>query len=66
LSNEEIVKRIEDYVQRETAGARKLVKDAEAAGQQEQDNMTHHESAEWTPREPEKTFEEMLDAIGDC
>jgi hypothetical protein len=34
LSNEEKEKWIEDYVDRETAGARKQVEDAEAAVQQ--------------------------------
>jgi len=65
LSNEEKQKWIEDYVERETAGARKRVDDAEAAVQQEQDDMTHAEIAGLTPREPEKTFEEMMAAIGD-
>jgi len=65
LSNAEKEKWIEDYVQRETAGARKRVEDAEAAVQQEQDDMTHAEITGLTPREPEKTFEEMMAAIGD-
>jgi len=65
LSNEEIEKWIEDYVERETAGARKRVEDVEAAVQQEQDDMTHAEIAVLTPRKPEKTFEEMMAAIGD-
>jgi len=65
LSNEEKEKWNEDYVERETAGARKQVQDAEAAVQQEEDNMTHFELAGLTSREPEKTFEEMLVAIGD-
>jgi len=65
LSNEEKEKLIEDYVERETAGARKRVEDAEAAVQQEQDDMTQAEIAGLTSREPEKTFEEMLVAIGD-
>jgi len=65
LSNEEKEKWIEDYVERETAGARKRVEDAEAAVQQEQDDMMHAEIAGLTSREPEKTFEEMLVAIGD-
>jgi len=65
LSNEEKEKWIEDYVERETAGARKRVEDIEAAVQQEQDDMTHAEIAGLTPREPEKTFEEMMAAIGD-
>jgi len=65
LSNEEKEKWIENYVERETAGARKRVEDAEAAVQQEQDDMTHAEIAGLTPREPEKTFEVMMAAIGD-
>jgi hypothetical protein len=64
LSNEEKEKWIEDYVERETAGARKRVEDAEAAVQQEQDDMTHAEITGLTSREPERTFEEMLVAIG--
>jgi len=51
---------IEDYVERETTGARKRVEDAEAAVQQEQDNMMHAEITGLTSREPGKTFEEML------
>jgi hypothetical protein len=65
LSHEEKEKWIEDYVERETAGARKRVEDAEAAVQQEEDNMTHAEIVGLMSREPEKTFEEMLVAIGD-
>jgi len=52
-------------VERETAGARKRVEDAEAVVQQEQDDMTHAAIVGLTSREPEKTFEEMLVAIGD-
>jgi len=65
LSNEEKEKWIEDYVERETAGARKRVEDAEAAVQQEQDNMTHAEIVGLTSREPKETFEGMLVAIRD-
>jgi hypothetical protein len=65
FSNQETEKWIEDYVERETAGARKRVEDPEAAVQQEQDNMAHAEIAGLTSREPEKTFEEMLVAIRD-
>jgi len=65
LSNEEKEKWIEDYVEGETAGARMRVEDAEAAVQQEQDDMTHDEIAGLTSREPEKMFEEMLVAIVD-
>jgi hypothetical protein len=52
-------------LERETAGARKRVGDAEATVQQEQDDMTQVEIAGLTSRNPEKTFEEMLVAIGD-
>jgi len=52
-------------VERETAGVRKRVEDAEATVEQEQDDMTHAEIAGLTSREPEKTFEEMLVAIRD-
>jgi len=64
-SHEDKEKWIEDYVERETAGARKRVADAEAAVQQEQDDITHAEIAGLTSREPKKMFEEMLVAIGD-
>jgi len=65
LSNEEKEKWIEDYVERETAGARKRVEDAEAAVQREQGDMMRTEIAGLTSREPKKTFEEMMAAIGD-
>jgi len=65
LSNEETEKWIHDYVERETAGARKRIEDAEAAVEQEQDDMTQAEIAGFTSREPEKTCEEMLVAIRD-
>jgi len=65
LSNEENEKWIEHDIERETAGARQRVENAEAAVQQEQDDMTHAEIAGLTSREPQKTFEEMLVAIGD-
>jgi hypothetical protein len=64
LSNEDKEKWIEDCVERETAGARKWVEDAEAAVQQEQDDMTDAEIAGLTSRESEKMFEEILVAIG--
>jgi len=65
LSNEENEKWIEDYVERETAGTRKRVEDAEAGVQQEQDDMTHAQIAGLISREPEKMFEDMLVGIGD-
>jgi len=45
---------MEDYVERETAGARKRVEDAEAAVPPEQDDMKHAEIAGLRYREPEK------------
>jgi hypothetical protein len=65
LSNEEQEKRNEDYIARETAGARKRIEDAEGAVQQDQDDMKHAEITGLTSREPEPMFEEMLVAIGD-
>jgi hypothetical protein len=56
LSNEETEKWNKDYVQRETAGARKRVEDAEAAVQQEQGELTGAEIPGLTSREPEMTF----------
>jgi hypothetical protein len=44
LWNEEKVEWIQYYVERETAGARKRVDDAEAAVQQQQENLAHAES----------------------
>jgi hypothetical protein len=65
LSNEEKQKWMEDYVERETSGARKQVADAEAAVQQAQADMVYAEIVGLTSREPETTFEEMMAAIGD-
>jgi len=48
-----------------TAGARKWVEDAKGAVQPELDNITHAEIACLTSRDHDKTFEEMLVAIGD-
>jgi len=57
LSYEEKDTWMEHYVERETAGARKRVEDAEAAVQQEQDDMTHAEIAGLMSRETTKPFE---------
>jgi hypothetical protein len=65
LSNQEKEKCIADNVVREAAGAGKRFKDTEVAVQQEQDDMMHAEIMGLTSREPEKTLEEMLVAIGD-
>jgi len=63
--NEQKETYIEEYVDRETAGARKWVEDAEAAVQQEQDDVTRAEIAGLTSSEPNKTLQGMLVAIGD-
>jgi len=65
LSNDEKEKCIEDYVERETAVARTRVEDAEATVQQEQEDMLDAEIEGLTTREPEKTIQEILVAIGD-
>jgi len=65
LSNEEKEQWIDNYVERETAVARKRVEDAETAIEQRQEDMSNVEKAGLTTREPERTFEEMLNAIGD-
>jgi hypothetical protein len=62
LSNEEKEKWIEDFVDRETAVARKCVQDAETAIMQD---MTTAENECATTGKPETMFEEMLNAIGD-
>jgi len=64
-SNEEKEKWVEDYVERETAGARKRVGDAEAVVQQEQEDMKNAENGGLTNREPEKSFQEMMVTIWD-
>jgi hypothetical protein len=64
LNIKEEEKWIEDNVERETAGAKKRVEDAEAAVQQVQEDMNHAETTGVTLREPEKMFAEILVAIG--
>jgi hypothetical protein len=63
------VKWIEDYVERQTAGARKRVDDADAAVPQEQDNIKHADIAGLANGEPEKCFVEVTvasrDSLGD-
>ena len=49
-----------------TAGAREWVDDAETAIMQEQEDMRNAEKVQPTTRKPENTFEEMLNAFGDC
>jgi len=70
LSNQDKEKWIEDYFERVTAAARKRVEDAEAAVQQAQEDTRKAENVGLTNGEPEKTFpektfQEMMVAIGD-
>jgi hypothetical protein len=60
LRNEEKEKCIEDFVQRETAVARKRVQDAETAIMQD---MTTAENGGATTRTPQTMFEEMLNGM---
>jgi len=52
-------------VDRETAGARKQVEDAETAIMQEQDDLSNDERQWSTTRKPETIYEEMLNPVGD-
>jgi len=54
---------MEDYNERETAGARKRVEDAEAAVQQEQQDMKNAENAALMNRVPKKSLQEMMVAV---
>jgi hypothetical protein len=65
LNEKEKEKWIQDYMERETAVARKRVEDAETAVKQEQEDIGSAESGGLTASEPGQTFYEMLDAIGD-
>ena len=56
---------IEDNLERETAVARKRIQVAETAIIEELNDMTTAEIVGETTREPETTFEQMLNAIGD-
>ena len=59
LSNTQKEKQIKDYVERETALARKRVDNAETVIKQELEDTSNAEHAGLTTREPEKAFEEM-------
>jgi len=65
LRNKEEEKWIEDYVDRETAVARKRRRDSETAIIEEWEHMRNVEKARLTTTQPQTTFEEMLNAIGD-
>jgi len=64
-SNGQTVQWIEDHDERETAGAKKRVEDAEDAITQEQEDTETAENAGLKTREPKNTFHEMMVAIGD-
>jgi hypothetical protein len=65
LGNEEKEKWIEDYIQRETTGARQRVADAEEAIRQEQEDTKTDGDAGLTTREPKNRCSAMMVAIGD-
>jgi len=65
LSNEEKEKWNQDYIERETAGARKRGEDAEVAIRQEQEDTEAAQNTGLTTREPEKTSQEMMVTMGD-
>ena len=60
------MKWIEDYVDRETAVARKWVQCTETAIRQEQEDMRNAAKARSTIIQPEKTFQGMLNTVRDC
>ena len=64
-SNEAKETWIKDHVERETAVARKWVQNAERLIMQEQEKIWNVENTRLTTTKPEKTLEEMLNAIGD-
>jgi hypothetical protein len=65
LSSQEKEKWIEDYVERETTGARQRVEATEAAIRQEPEVTESPENWGFTTREPKKSFHEMIVAIRD-
>jgi len=58
-------KLIKDYVERDTAVARKRIPDSETAIMQELKDMTTTENTGATTRKPKTIFEKMLYGIGD-
>jgi len=65
LSDQDKEHWIEHYVEREITGARHWVEDAEEAVQREQEDTRKAENIGLKNRELEKTFREMMVAIGD-
>jgi len=64
-SIEDTTKCMKHYVDRETLVARKRVKDAETAIKHEQEDMRNADESGLTTRKPEKTYDEMVNGIGD-
>ena len=65
LSNDEKEKWIKDYVERETAVARKRVQDAQTVIMRALNDMTTAQNVGATTGMPKTTFHEMLNAVGD-
>ena len=65
INNEETEKSLGDYMDRETAVARKRVQDAVTTIMQEQGHMRNVEQAQSTTTKPETTFEEMGNVMGE-
>jgi hypothetical protein len=56
---------MQQYIERDTAGATQRVEDAEAAIRKEQDNTEAAQNAGLTTRELENQFHKMIATIGD-
>jgi len=65
VSNEDEEEWIVDYVDTETTVARKRVQAAETAIMKEHEDISNAKKVGLTTRKPKKTFDEMLNAIGD-
>jgi len=65
LNNEVQEQRIDAYVERETAVARKRVEDTETVIKQEQKDIRNTENVGLTSRKTEKSFPKMINAIRD-
>jgi len=65
INNEEKEQYIKDYINSETTVPRKPVEDGEIVIMQEHEDVRNAEKMGLTPSKSEKTFEVMLNAIGD-
>jgi len=63
--NKEKEKWIKEYVEGETAVARKRVQDADTAIMQEQEDISTVQNAGATTRKPKKPVKQMLNAVGE-